>query len=90
MHEHIVRVPKRVKMQKKKKKKKKKKNESSRRAPVFRGGTSVCPEQAADNADRQGYRTPTTKNLTLERHGELLRVPPSPLKVTLQCAQSKR
>ena len=33
MHEHIVRVSKRVKMQKKKKKKKKK-NESSRRAPV--------------------------------------------------------
>ena len=34
MHKHIVRVSKRVKMQKKKKKKKKKKNESSRRAPV--------------------------------------------------------
>ena len=34
MHEHIVKVSKRVKMQKKKKKKKKKKKESSRRAPV--------------------------------------------------------
>ena len=35
MHEHIVRVSKRVKMQKKKEEKKKKKNESSRRAPVI-------------------------------------------------------
>ena len=40
MHEHIVRVSKRMKMQKKKKKKKKK-NESSRRAPVIAASTMV-------------------------------------------------